>query len=191
MRDIIIDDAYQICQIINNMPFDQLRKCENIINIYLNSLKGQSEDIIQLVAGILKENRQEDKAEAYIYLSSIVINLTLESEDLIELEKYLLNNMELDAAKKYFVYYQIKILMFCHKSLITDQTLLFRWKLCQQVVEMYKKLIKTELKYIPTEERDENFVLVITDQFLTTEHGPTKTALDRCRTLIKQKKNLI
>lgn len=33
MRDIIIDDAYQICQIINNMPFDQLRKCENIINI--------------------------------------------------------------------------------------------------------------------------------------------------------------
>ena len=33
--------------------------------------------------------------------------------------------------------------------------------------------------------------MVITDQFLTTEHGPTKTALDRCRTLIKQKKNLI
>ena len=53
---------------------------------------------------------------------------------------------------------------------------------------MYKMLIKKELKYIPKEERNTNFVLVITEQFLKTEHGPTKTALDRCRTLIKEEK---
>lgn len=191
MGNIIVDDAYQICQIINNMPFDQLRKCEKVINIYVNNLKEQADDIIQAAVGILKENRQEDNVEAYVYLSSIIINLTLASEDLIELEKYLLNNRETDAAKKFFLYYQIKSLMFCNKSLTTEQTVILRWKLYQQVIEMYKNLIKTKLEYIPTEERDENFVLVVTDQFLTTEHGPTKTALDRCRTLIKEKKDLV
>ena len=53
---------------------------------------------------------------------------------------------------------------------------------------MYKKLIKTELKYIPETERNHNFVLVVTEQFLRMQHGPTKTALDRCRTLINEEK---
>lgn len=81
--------------------------------------------------------------------------------------------------------------MFCNKSLKTEQTILLRWKLFQQVVQMYKMQIKTELKYIPWQERNHNFVLVITEQFLSMEHGPTKTALDRCRTLIRKEKQVL
>lgn len=42
------------------------------------------------------------------------------------------------------------------------------------------------LDFIPRDERNENFVLVVTEQFIEETHGPTKTALDRCKTLIEK-----
>lgn len=188
MESIILSGAHQVCQIVNNMPMEQLWNCQEIISAYVNSLKGQPDNLVQKVVDILKENRKEEKVEAYIYLSSIIINITLESNELEVLERYIINTTELNAGKKHFLFYQIKSLMFCNKSLTTEKTILFKWQLFRQIVQMYKMLIKKELKYIPKEERNTNFVLVITEQFLKTEHGPTKTALDRCRTLIKEEK---
>lgn len=192
MESIILSGAHQVCQIVNNMPMEQLWNCQEIISAYVNSLKGQPDNLVQKVVDILKENRKEEKVEAYIYLSSIIINITLESNELEVLERYIVNTTELNAGKKHFLFYQIKSLMFCNKSLTTEKTILFKWQLFRQIVQMYKMLIKKELNYIPKEERNTNFVLVITEQFLKTEHGPTKTALDRCRTLIKEeKKNVL
>ena len=191
MEETILNDAYEVCKIVNNMPRQQLCQCQDVISAYVGRLKELPDSLVREVITILKSNRNEENTEAYIYLTSIIINITLEAEELVTLEEYIMQNKKLDAGKKHFLFYQIKRLMFCNKSLKTEQTILLRWKLFQQVVQMYKMQIKTELKYIPWQERNHNFVLVITEQFLSMEHGPTKTALDRCRTLIKKRKTSI
>lgn len=191
MEETILNDAYEVCKIVNNMPRQQLCQCQDVISAYVGRLKELPDSLVREVITILKSNRNEENTEAYIYLTSIIINITLEAEELVTLEEYIMQNKKLDAGKKHFLFYQIKRLMFCNKSLKTEQTILLRWKLFQQVVQMYKMQIKTELKYIPWQERNHNFVLVITEQFLSMEHGPTKTALDRCRTLIRKEKQVL
>lgn len=191
MEEIILNDACQVCQIINNMPLVQLSQCQDVINAYIEELKEQPNFLVEKVVAILKENRKYEKVEAFIYLSSIIINLTLDAEELVTLEEYVIQNKNLDAGEKHFLFYQIKSLMFCNKNLTTEKTILLKWKLFHQIVQMYKMLISTELKYIPYEERNHDFVLVITEQFLIMEHGPTKTALDRCRTLIRKEKKQV
>ncbi|OOM75013.1 hypothetical protein CLPUN_34500 [Clostridium puniceum] len=42
-----------------------------------------------------------------------------------------------------------------------------------------------EYNYIPKNERNEDVIFVFTSQFIAIQHGPTKTALDRCYNLIK------
>jgi hypothetical protein len=184
MEKTIIDGAYQVCQIVNNVQEKQLYKYEEIINAYVRMLDEQADHIVQKVVDILKENRKKENVKAYIYLSSVIINITLASEDLITLEKYIVENTGINVGEKFFLFYQIKSLMFCNKSLVTEQTLLLRWQLYRQVMQIYSELINIELSYIPAEKRNHNLVFVVTEQFLITEHGPTKTALDRCRTLI-------
>lgn len=191
MEEIILNDACQVCQIINNMPLVQLSQCQDVINAYIEELKEQPNFLVEKVVAILKENRKYEKVEAFIYLSSIIINLTLDAEELVTLEEYVIQNKNLDAGEKHFLFYQIKSLMFCNKNLTTEKTILLKWKLFHQIVQMYKMLISTELKYIPYEERNHDFVLVITEQFLIMKHGPTKTALDRCRTLIRKEKKQV
>ncbi len=102
MESIILSGAHQVCQIVNNMPMEQLWNCQEIISAYVNSLKGQPDNLVQKVVDILKENRKEEKVEAYIYLSSIIINITLESNELEVLERYIINTTELNAGKKTF-----------------------------------------------------------------------------------------
>jgi len=102
MESIILSGAHQVCQIVNNMPMEQLWNCQEIISAYVNSLKGQPDNLVQKVVDILKENRKEEKVEAYIYLSSIIINITLESNELEVLERYIVNTTELNAGKKQY-----------------------------------------------------------------------------------------
>lgn len=104
MESIILSGAHQVCQIVNNMPMEQLWNCQEIISAYVNSLKGQPDNLVQKVVDILKENRKEEKVEAYIYLSSIIINITLESNELEVLERYIVNTTELNAGKNIFYF---------------------------------------------------------------------------------------
>lgn len=47
------------------------------------------------------------------------------------------------------------------------------------------------LAWIPEKERQQDFVIVTTSQFLSEQHAPTKTALDRCYILMKQLKKQV
>lgn len=108
MEKDILGDTYYVCQIINNMPLEQLYDCQQLINTYVNAVSKQSDSLIEKVVHILKDNRKEEKTRAYIYLSSIIINITLELEELELLEKYVIKNTELTAGEKHFLFYQIK-----------------------------------------------------------------------------------
>lgn len=57
--------------------------------------------------------------------------------------------------------------------------------------EEMKQTVSFQWKRIPAEERNPKMAVVITEQFLGVEHGPTKTALDRCAALKKMGKKVL
>lgn len=67
--------------------------------------------------------------------------------------------------------------VFLHPEFETEEVLTARWELLKQVKAEIKQEIKTPLHRIPREECNPNMAVVITAQFLGTQHGPTKTAL--------------
>ena len=90
----------------------------------------------------------------------------------------------LNYQNKYYLFYQIANMIFLHPELETEPVLTAKWRLLEQVkTEISQKLTKS-LQKIPREQRDAEMVLVITEQFLGASHGPTKTALDRCVSLV-------
>lgn len=47
MEEIILNDACQVCQIINNMPLVQLSQCQDVINAYIEELKEQPNFLVE------------------------------------------------------------------------------------------------------------------------------------------------
>ena len=91
----------------------------------------------------------------------------------------------LDIDEKWHLYEQLTGLFFKNP----DWTMSERLEelldaLYKSVVDWYLERLDKELKFIPVGERNKEFVLVTTGQFLGIQHGPTKTTLDRCRILI-------
>ena len=50
----------------------------------------------------------------------------------------------------------------------------------------FRALLKEDLFPIPADMRNKKFAVVLTEQMLAPEHGPTKIVLDRCKVLIEQ-----
>lgn len=84
----------------------------------------------------------------------------------------------------YFLFYQLAALGFHFSELINNDTRVELWKLCQEIVERFEKMISVPLNMVSEDRRNHNIVVVITEQFLATDNGPTKTALDRCKILM-------
>lgn len=85
---------------------------------------------------------------------------------------------------QYFLFYQLAALGFRYLELINNDTRVELWKLCQEIVERFAKMISVPLNMVSEDRRNHNIVVVITEQFLATDNGPTKTALDRCKILM-------
>ncbi len=128
------------------------------------------------------------KAQGYskVWLYSAIIRLTYNSKILEEFLDYIIKEEKFSANIKYFIYYQIKSTVFCYINLDNDNTKYLRWKLLKQVVELFKKEMMDLLIPIPEKERNQNMVLVITEQVLSEKHGPTKIVFDRCKILIEE-----
>lgn len=94
------------------------------------------------------------------------------------------NNHFFPIETRYFLFYQLKAAMFMHKIYETKESQILVWKLILDIIEEYQKILEVDLSYIPKEQRNDNLYLVITEQMLVEQHGPTKTALDRCKVIM-------
>ena len=92
-------------------------------------------------------------------------------------------NAEMSAYEKYFVYSQVVGMVFVNAAYMTDDTVELLDELYGQVYRWYESQITTEVSRIPVDERNRDFILVLTGQMLAIQHGPTKTILDRCKIL--------
>lgn len=121
-----------------------------------------------------------------IHLYSILLSQKIELNIMIELEKVILESEKLSWDTLYFLYGQINRIVFMNPELEQEDTLLYKWKILEKSLMECKKSITQDLSPIPWEERNQNMVIMIVEQFLNPTHGPTKTVLDRSYVVKKE-----
>lgn len=120
-----------------------------------------------------------------VYVYSCLIKLKPEKKYVRELCLLILQTEELSWKEVNFIFGQICSILFLHSELYDEELVALNWKILYKAYEMCKKEMNLELAPIPEKERNPDLAVVITDQFLLVQHGPTKTALDRCYVLQK------
>ena len=84
-----------------------------------------------------------------------------------------------------FLAQQFNYIIFVHSELNYFNTKLMLWRLLDYVIALYETAISDMLCPIVAENRNSEFVIVLTDQFIGYAHGPSKTAADRCKILVE------
>lgn len=120
-----------------------------------------------------------------IYVYSLILRLSPQEKYLKGMLNLIIHSDALSWQQIYFLFYQITSMIFMNAELNTNEIVSMNWKLLQKVQHICLQEIPMQLSLIPPEERNENMAVVIIEQFLAVQHGPTKTALDRCYVLQK------
>lgn len=160
--DIYFDDVEELYQILQNEPIETRHEIADKIYVEIG---------------------KEIKYDIYLY--SYLIRLKLEIKYVEELCLLILNTDKLDWKQLHFVFSQISYILFMNPEIYNSKIVELHWRILYKAFELCKKEMNLELKPIPVNERREDLVIVITEQFLAEQHGPTKTALDRCYVLQK------
>ncbi len=83
----------------------------------------------------------------------------------------------------FYLYYQLKSIAFRFAEVNSYAGKREQWKLYMDIVEKFATEVNVSLQYIPENKRNQNQIVVITEQFLSVQHGPTKIVLDRCKAI--------
>ena len=96
---------------------------------------------------------------------------------------YCIKDIKITKETKLFLYHQFVRFNFINQEVVSDEVEDILDDLYSKVYQEYYIQVQAEYALIPKEERNSDFVLVLTSQILGMNHGPTKTLLDRCRIL--------
>lgn len=158
-------------------------KQKQYINEYYQIAQLVPKETKHFMAQSLFQLIDPSKKYTAIWLYSSSIAVSYESKIFEGFLQYVIDLKEISANTRYFIYYQLKGIMFRQIVLETYHAKLLRWKLLESVIFEFRKELKELLSPIPSEFRNEKFALVITEQILGSAHGPTKIALDRSKIL--------
>lgn len=132
-----------------------------------NQIQGVDNDCARLVFGhdCLSYVHRGEIFEAYLLL--------LKDTDVI------------DWSQKYYLLWQVTRIMFGKTVTDAQNIKKYSYEIYHQILQAYKELLD-DLRWITKEERNDNLVFVLVEQFIGDNHGPTKTTLDRARVLRKK-----
>ncbi len=121
----------------------------------------------------------------FYYICSFLIEASRKAEVCNCFLEATIKDDSLTKIEKYYLYGYVKGLRFLKKCEFEESTEELLDLLYNTVLDAYSKDISIQHEFIRKDLRDENFVLVLISQFLSMNHGPTKTVLDRCYILSK------
>lgn len=122
----------------------------------------------------------------FFYIMSFLLEATKSKEIYKLLIDYAANNNLLSKESKLYLYYRLVSEIDINPHYDDEVSRDLREALYKKVYEMYMMELKEECSYIPKEDRNKDFVIVMVAQMLDMGHGPTKTLLDRCYVLQKK-----
>ncbi len=118
--------------------------------------------------------------ERKIYVYTFLMDVVKDAGYALALIRLLETEERISAETKYFLYGQIKSKVFLGKTANDVALKAALYRLLQKTVEEWKAKLPEKIRRIPRKDRNPHMALVITDQFLSLSHGPTKSALARC-----------
>ncbi len=93
--------------------------------------------------------------------------------------------------QKVFVYWQIHYYLFITPEVSDDEILVCKWKCMEEITRVVKEAFGLPSVKIERDDLNNDYAVVIIEQFLAVQHGPTKTALDRCVVLQNELKKKV
>ena len=135
----------------------------------------------------IDESLENSDVNNTVLYYSFLISLDYDPKCLGCFLDYLLSTDNIDYMELNFIYQQILSVVFLHNELKNIDNDIKIQKLLEKCVQLLEEKIPNELLMpIDKIDRNQDFVLVITSQFISTQHGPTKSALDRCSILMHE-----
>lgn len=160
-------------------------RLKSIVSELARILSDVSMDIRKNIMNKIREQIMEGRCYVNVYLYSFLLYMVHEEQDLVNCYQCIEESSSFSVHTKYYLYYQLKILMFSHAELDTDQARIAKWKLFQRIYDEFRKKVTVDLSYIPEKNRNEDLVVIIVEQFLSDRLGPTRTALERAAAVIR------
>ena len=157
------------------------------------AVEGLWEDVLETIAKLVKDEIPYQYPHAAVWWYSVLLGMVKNPLLFAEFVRYVRKNRKsFSANTRYFLFGQLKALLFVYHELDSAEGKTELWHLFWEIVEQFAEEIQEPLEMIPLEKRNENLVVVITEQFLAVQHGPTKSALDRCKAIMtKMGKNVL
>lgn len=153
----------------------------------VQATRGLWADVLETVMEMVKKEIPLEYPHVAVWWYSVLLEMDKDNRYFLELVKYVRNHKDAFSPNtQHFLYYQLKYKRFVCQKTDAMEIKEEMWRYFKEVVASFEAQMKTSLEWIPRKERDNGLVLVITEQFLAVQHGPTKTALDRCKALMTQ-----
>lgn len=126
-----------------------------------------------------------------VCIDSIIVKKRKSMEAYKRICNFALMEGTLNYQQVYFLYSQLMNIKFIYSFYNTDDNFELCIKILKRAVDMCYQLMDMDIQRIPKDELTGNTQVVITQQFLTDGHGPTKSALDRCVTIKRKYSNVL
>ncbi|MCI7129064.1 MAG: glycosyltransferase [Lachnospiraceae bacterium] len=149
--------------------------------------EGLWSDVLKKIVKMVRDELPLEYPHVAVWWYSVLIRISKDEELFLEFVRYVRKRQETFSVNtRYFLFYQLSSLLFRFKEL-DGESKEELWKFYREIVDNFAQYIEASLlEEIPVQERCKDVVVVITEQFIVLEHGPTKTALDRCKALITE-----
>ncbi|MCR4764194.1 MAG: hypothetical protein K5696_11765, partial [Lachnospiraceae bacterium] len=179
IREVIDRDGGRITQ-------DLVLLMKNLEKIYSGLDEEQKGSFCEELEHVLEESSGGQK----LLFCTFLCVLTLDRKYLHLTQEIVLTDPSLTVENCYYLYQRLMRILFIHSELADHDAILNQWKILRDVVDSYAYALENDLgqdlSYIPRNNRNKGFIIVLIGQFLAASHAPSGIALDRCRILQKR-----
>lgn len=119
-------------------------------------------------------------------LLSTLIHFSRDNKYIIEMIHYINDNFDdISLASLNFIKIQLEIIVFNDSGMACHEISILIWQLYDRIMDKYISFFSDEIEE-PIGQKNNELVVVFTEQLLSEQHGPTKSALDRCKILMER-----
>ncbi len=144
-------------------------------------------DVRKKIVNLIEEEISYDSPYATVWWYTVLLEIDKEPAVLFRFLRFLRQYRDAFSLNtQCYLYYQLSNILFRYSELNNEDNKVEFQLFYQEVLEEFARELSLVQEEIGSEKRNQNLVLVVTEQFISDKHGPTKTAMDRCKILIEK-----
>lgn len=152
----------------------------NVWYEYYMTVEAKEQEKIFLVREIENILGEDIDISDYVFIKSFLLYATKDRLVYKELLKKCAESPKITKETRFVLYYQFVRFNFLNPEVVNESIVELMEDLYTKIYQSFYEEVQDIYKFIPREERNEDFVVVFSSQVLSETHAPTKTLLDRC-----------